>query len=46
VMVTSVVRELGIMHLVSKNERYKTTSTIITKAFGRIMNIPMKVGNV
>jgi hypothetical protein len=46
VMVTTIVRELGIMHLVSGNESYKTTSGTITKALGRVTNIFMKVGNV
>ncbi len=46
VMVTTIVRELRIMHLVSGNESYKTTYGTITKALGRITYILMKVGNV
>jgi hypothetical protein len=46
VMATSVVRELGIMHLVSKHETYKTTSEMVTQAFGRITNILVTMGRV
>ncbi len=46
IMVTSVVRELKIMHLVSRHETYKTTSNMITQAFGRIIDIPMMMGKV
>jgi hypothetical protein len=42
----SVVRELGIMHLVVGHETYKTTFGIMTKAFGRIIEFPMKVGGI
>jgi len=46
VMATNVVRELGIMHLVSGHEIYKTTSRIITTTLGRLDDILMCVGNV
>ncbi len=46
VMVASIVRELGIMHLVSGHETYKTTSRTITTALGRLDDIPMHVANV
>jgi predicted aspartyl protease len=36
VMTASVVRELGIMHLVFGHETYKTTFSIVTRALGRI----------
>ncbi len=46
VMVATIVRELGIMHLVSGNENYKIASGTTTRALGRIMDIPLKVRNV
>jgi predicted aspartyl protease len=46
VMVVAVVRELGLMHLVSGSEAYKTTSGAITQALGRIEEVPIKVGGV
>jgi predicted aspartyl protease len=46
VMVANVVRELGIMHLVSGHETYKTTSRTVTTTLGRLDDIPMCVGNV
>ncbi len=46
VMVTSVVKELGVIHLVSRHETYKTTSNIITQALGKITNILVIVGKV
>lgn len=45
-MVATIVRELRIMHLVSKNESYKTASGTITKALGRITDILLNIGNV
>jgi hypothetical protein len=45
-MVTSVVKELGVIHLVSRHETYKTTSNIITQALGKITNILVIVGKV
>ncbi len=46
VMAAAVVRELGLMHLVSGSETYKTASGAITQALGRINEVPIKVGGV
>jgi hypothetical protein len=46
VMAASIVRELGLMHLVSGSETYKTASGAITQALGRIEEVPIKVGEV
>ncbi len=46
VMVAAVVRELGMMHLVTGIETYKTASGIITQALGRIEEIIVKAGGV
>jgi predicted aspartyl protease len=46
VMVASVVRELGIMHLVVGHETYKTTSSTVTQALGKITKLPIKVGRI
>jgi predicted aspartyl protease len=46
VMTASVVRKLGIMHLVADHETYKTTSNIMTHALGRIIELPVKVGGI
>jgi len=46
VMAAAVVRELGLMHLVSGSETYKTTSRAVTQALGRIDEVPIKVGGV
>jgi hypothetical protein len=46
VMAVVVVRELGMMHLVTSTETYKTASGIITQALGRIDEITVKVGGV
>ncbi len=46
VMATIVVRELGMMHLVTGTETYKTTSGVVTQALGRIDEMPVKVGGV
>jgi len=46
VMVASVVRELGIMHLVSRHETYKTTFKMVIRALGRITNILVIMGRV
>jgi hypothetical protein len=45
-MVARIIQKLGIMHLVSDNENYKTTSSTITRTLGRIINLPIKVGNI
>jgi predicted aspartyl protease len=46
VMAASVVRELGLMHLMSGSETYKTASGAVTQALGRIEEVPIKVGGV
>jgi predicted aspartyl protease len=46
VMAAVVVRKLGLMHLVSGSETYKTASRAITQALGRIDEVPIKVGGV
>jgi len=45
IMITIIIRKLGIMHLVLGNESYKITFCTIMRALGRIMNILIKVGN-
>ncbi|CAK9193854.1 unnamed protein product [Sphagnum troendelagicum] len=42
IMAVSVVRELGLMHLVSGSETYKTASSAVTQALGRIEEMPVK----
>ncbi len=46
VMVVRIVKELEIVHIVSRMENYKTMSNILTKALGRIIDLPVKVGNI
>jgi predicted aspartyl protease len=46
VMAAAVVRELGMMHLVSGLETYKTAFGIITQAMGRIDKVSVKAGGV
>jgi len=46
VMAAAVVRELGLMHLVSGSETYKTASGVVTQALGRIDEVSVKVGGV
>jgi hypothetical protein len=46
VMTTAVVRELGMMHLVTRSETYKTALGVITQALRRINEVPVKVGGV
>jgi len=46
IMATIVVRELGIMHLVTGSETYKTASRVVTQALDRIDEVPVKVGGV
>ncbi len=41
-----VIRELGIVHMVFRTKNYKTTSGIVTKALGRIIDLLVKVGNI
>ncbi len=46
VLATTVVREMGMMHLVTGSENYKIASRMDTQALGRIDEIPVKVGGV
>jgi predicted aspartyl protease len=46
VMAAAVVRELGMMHLVTGSETYKIASGVVTQALGKINEIPMKVEGV
>ncbi len=46
VMAAAVVREMGMMHLVSGSETYKTASGMVTQAMGRIDDMSVKIGGV
>jgi len=46
VMAAAVVRELGLMHLVSGSETYKTALGVVTQALGRIDEVSVKVRGV
>ncbi len=46
ILAAAVVRELGIMHLVTGNESYKTASGVITWALGRVDEIQMRIGGI
>jgi predicted aspartyl protease len=46
VLAAAAVRELGIMHLVTGNESYKTASEVVTRAMGRVDEVQVKVGGV
>jgi len=46
VMATTVVREMGMMHLVVGSETYKTASGVVTQALGRIDEVLVGVGGV
>jgi predicted aspartyl protease len=46
IMAAAVVRESGLMHLVTGLEAYKTASGTLTQALGRIEEVPIKVGGV
>jgi hypothetical protein len=46
VMAAIVVRELGILHLVTSFKIYKITSNVVTQAMGRINDVLVKVGDV
>jgi len=46
VLAAAVVREMGMMNLVTGFENYKTASGVVTQALGRIDEIPVKVGGV
>jgi hypothetical protein len=46
VMAAAVVREMGMMHLVSGSETYKIASGMVTQAMGRIDKVSVKAGGV
>jgi hypothetical protein len=46
VMTVAVVRELGMMHLVTGTQTYKTALGVITQALGRIDEILVKVAGI
>jgi hypothetical protein len=46
VLAAAVVRELGIMHLVTGNESYKIASGVVTRAQGRVDEVQVKIGGV
>ncbi len=46
VMEASVVRKFRIMHLVIGNETYKIASEMVTQAFGKIINLLVRVGGI
>jgi hypothetical protein len=46
VLAATIVRELGMMHLVTGNESYKTTSGVITQALGRVDEIQVKIRGI
>jgi len=46
VLAAAVVRELGIMHLVTGNESYKTASGVVTWALGRVDEVQVKIGGI
>jgi hypothetical protein len=46
IMSTTLVRELGIMHLVFKFEAYKTTFRMVNQALGKITDFTVRFGDV
>jgi predicted aspartyl protease len=46
VMAFVVVKQLGIMHMITNSETYKIASRVITQALGKIDEVPIKVGGV
>jgi len=46
VMAATIVRELGMMHLIVGSKTYKTALGVVTQALGRIDEVPMMVGGV
>jgi hypothetical protein len=46
VMAVSVVRKLGIMHLMIGHETYKIAFGMVTQTFGRIIEFPVKVRGI
>ncbi len=45
-MSVAILRKLGIMHLVSGLESYKTVSSFITQVHGKINELLVQVGDV
>jgi predicted aspartyl protease len=45
-LAAAVVRELGMMHLVTGNESYKTLSGMVTRALGRIDELQVRIGGI
>jgi len=46
VLAAAVVKELGIMHLVTGNESYKTASGVITRALGQVDEMQVRIGGI
>jgi hypothetical protein len=46
VLAATVVRELGIMHLVTGNESYKTALGVVTRALGQVDEVQVKIGGI
>jgi predicted aspartyl protease len=46
VLAAAVVRELGMMQLVTGNESYKMASGVITRALGRVDEVQVKIGGI
>ncbi len=46
VLAVVIIRELGMMHLVTGNESYKTASGMVTRALGRVDEIQVKIGGI
>jgi len=43
ILVVTMVRELGIMHLMFKSESYGTTSRVVMRAMGRIEGLSSRL---
>ncbi len=46
VMAITIVRKLGIMHLITGSKTCKTASGVVTQVLGRIDEVRVKVGGV
>jgi hypothetical protein len=46
VKATSVLRELGIMHLVLRHETYKTIFRMVIQALGKITDLLVTMGKI
>jgi hypothetical protein len=46
VLAATVVRELGMMHLVTGNENYKIASGVVTRALGWIDELQVRIGGI